>query len=45
MLCVEFPQMHYINLSELIHVLKAVAILTTEHLNLWTLRKSVPYPE
>ena len=30
MLCVEFPQVQYINLSKLIHVLKAVAIVTMD---------------
>ena len=34
MLCVEFPQVQYIDLSELIHVLKAVTFVTGEHLNL-----------
>ena len=33
MLCGELPQVQYI---QLIHVLKAVAIVTSEHLNLWT---------
>ena len=38
MLCVEFPQVQYIDLGELIHVLKAhVAIVTSEHLNLTTI--------
>ena len=32
MLCVEFPQMQWIDLSELIHVLKAVTIVTREPL-------------
>ena len=32
MLNVEFPQVEYIDLSELIHVLKALAIVTSEHL-------------
>ena len=31
MLCVEFPQLQYIDWGELIHVLKAVAIVTSEH--------------
>ena len=31
-LSVEFPQMQYADLSELIHVLKTVAIVTSEHL-------------
>ena len=35
MLCVEFPQMQCIDLSELIHVLKAVTIVTSEPLNLY----------
>ena len=30
MLCVEFPRAQYINLSKLIHVLKAVAIVTMD---------------
>ena len=34
--CVEFPQVQYIDLSELIHVLKAVTFVTSEHLNLST---------
>ena len=34
MLCVEVPQVQYINLlSEKVHVLKAVAIVITENLN------------
>ena len=37
MLCVEFPQVQNIDLIELIHVLKAVAIVTSEHLNLSTI--------
>ena len=37
MLCVEFPQMQYIDWSELIHVLKVVVIVTGEHLNLSTI--------
>ena len=39
---VEFPQVQYIDLSKLIHVLKAVAIVTTEHL-LITLRHTLMY--
>ena len=35
MLCVELPQMQCIDLSELIHVLKAVTIVTSEPLNLY----------
>ena len=31
---VEFPQLQFIDLSELIYVLKTVAIVTSEHLNL-----------
>lgn len=34
MLSVEFPQMQYADLSELIHVLKTVAIVTSEHIKL-----------
>ena len=37
MLCVEFPLVQYIDLSEIVHVLKAVAIVTSEHLNLSTI--------
>ena len=39
MLCVEFPQVQHIDLSELIHVLKAVAIVTSalnELINEWS---------
>ena len=32
MLCVEFPQMQYIDWRELIHVLKDLPIVTSEHL-------------
>ena len=35
--CVEFPQVQYIDLSEMVRVLKAVAIVSCEHLNLWTI--------
>ena len=31
MLCVEFPQLQHNYCGELIHVLKAVAIVTSEH--------------
>ena len=31
MLCVEFPRLQYIDWGELIYVLKAVAIVTSEH--------------
>ena len=34
MLCVEFLQVQYINLGEIVRVLKAVAIATNVHLNL-----------
>ena len=34
MLCVEFLQVQYINLGEIVHVLKADAIVTDVHLNL-----------
>ena len=37
MLCVEFPQVQNIYLRELIHVLKAVTTVTSEHLNLSTI--------
>ena len=33
MLCVEFPQVQYINLGEILHALKAVTIVTGVHLN------------
>ena len=36
MLCVEFPQVQYINVIEMVHVLKAVAIVAGEDLNLPT---------
>ena len=32
----DFPQVQYIQLIQLIHALKAVAIVTSEHLNLST---------
>ena len=32
MLCVEFPKVQYIDLNEIIHVLKALTIVTSEHL-------------
>ena len=35
--CVEFPQVQYIDLSEMVRVLKAVAIVSCEHVNLWTI--------
>ena len=34
MQCVELPQVQYINLSEIVHVLKAVAIVTRVHFNI-----------
>lgn len=34
MLCVEFSQVYYIDLIEIVHVLKAVAVGTSEDLNL-----------
>ena len=37
MFCVEFPQVQYIDLSEIVHVFKAVAMVTTENLNLSTM--------
>ena len=37
MLCVELPQMQYIDWSELIHVLKDLPIMTSEHLYLSTI--------
>ena len=36
MLCVKFPQVSYLDFSETVHVLKAVAVLTSEHLKLST---------
>ena len=33
MLCVEFPQVHYTNLSKLLPVLKAAALVTSGHSN------------
>ena len=36
-MCVEFPQMQYIDWLEFIHVLKAVAIVTSKHLKLSTI--------
>ena len=41
MLCVEFPQVQHIDLSELIHVLKAVAIVTSALMNLSTSGQSL----
>ena len=37
MFFVEFPQVQYIDLSEIVHVLKAVAMMTIENLNLSTM--------
>ena len=37
MLCVEFPQVKYIDFSEIVNVTEAVAILTGEQRNLSTL--------
>ena len=34
MLCVEFPQVSYIDFSQIVHVLKGVAIVISIHLNL-----------
>ena len=36
MLCVKFPQVEYLDFSETVYVLKAVAVLTSEHLKLST---------
>ena len=33
MFCVEFPRVQYIDSSEIVHVLRAVAIVPSEHLN------------
>ena len=35
--CTEFPQLQYIDLSDTVRVLKSVAIVTCEHLNLSTI--------
>ena len=37
MLCGKSPKVQYIQLIQLMHVLKAVAIVTSEHLNLSTI--------
>ena len=37
MFFVEFSQVQYIDLSEIVHVLKAVAMVTIENLNLSTM--------
>ena len=42
-LCVEFPQVQHIDLSELIHVLKAVAIVTSALMNLSTSGQSLSW--
>ena len=34
MLCVEFPQVSYIDFREIVHVLKVIAIVISMHLNL-----------
>ena len=34
MLCVEFPRVQYIDLTEIVHVLKAVVIVTCASLDL-----------
>ena len=34
LLCVEFPQVQYIDLSEIVHVVKADVIVTSERLDL-----------
>ena len=36
-MCVEFLQEQYVNLSEIVHIVKAVIIVTSEHFNLSTL--------
>ena len=33
-MCWEIPQVHYIDLSEIVHFVKAVIIVTSVHLNL-----------
>lgn len=43
MLCVEFSQVQCIDLSKVVKVLKAVAIVTSEHLNLLTLLWTVTF--
>ena len=37
MFCVEFPQVQYIDLNQIVHVLKAVAMVNTEDLHLSTI--------
>ena len=41
MLCVEFPRVLYIDLTEIVQVVKAVDIVTCASLDLWTLFESV----
>ena len=43
MLCVEFSQVQCIDLSKVVKVLKAVAIVTSEHLNLLTFLWTVTF--
>ena len=43
MLCVEFSQVQCIGLSKVVNVLKAVAIVTSEHLNLLTFLWTVTF--
>ena len=43
MLCVEFSQVQCIDLSKIVNVLKAVAIVTSEHLNLLTFLWTVTF--
>ena len=43
MLCVEFSQVQCIDLSKVVKVLKAVAIVTSEHFNLLTLLWTVTF--
>ena len=42
MVCVEFPQVQHIDLSETVHVLKSFAIVTCELLNLSTTELRCP---
>ena len=47
LLCVEFPQVQYIDLSEIVHVVKANVIVTSErlYLHVRTLFVCEVYPE
>ena len=43
MLCVEFSQVQHIDLRKIVNVLKAVTIVTSEHLNLLTFLWTVTF--